>query len=328
MSREVTGKGIDAGVAPLESGVDTRPASPSSLGLSAARRSSPAGDRSGKLVAGRYRVLDLLGRGGMGSVWLALDRALARTVAIKEVTEYETTTPATPESPALREARAASRVSHPGVVQVYDLVAWGGREWIVMEALSGTTLAQAIRLEGSLSVERVVDIGLRLLEALQALHREGVIHGDLKPSNVQLSGTGRPVLTDFGLASGPRDAASGEHAYFGGSPPYMAPETVLTGTRSVASDLFSLGATLYEAAEGRRPFDKDSPIATALAVLSDSPTPAVHGTPLGEVIDGLLIKDPHGRLSAQDAYARLKEIESEMIWLTPRSDSPVSATAC
>jgi serine/threonine protein kinase len=284
-------------------------------------------DRSGQLVAGRYRILRLLGRGGMGWVWLAVDCVLRRPVALKEAWRPEGTTDGGQEGSPLREARAVCAVTHPGVVQVYDLVVEGGREWIVMEALSGSTLAEAIRQQGRLPVPRVVDIGLRLLEALQAVHREGLVHGDLKPSNVQLEGTGRPVLTDFGLASGAGDAAWTEVGHFVGSPPYTAPEVIRTGIRSPASDLFALGATLYHAAEGRRPFEDEGPVAITLAVLHHSPTPALDAAPLGQLIDGLLVKDPHQRLRAPDAYAWLKEIESELTWSTPGVGSSLDLVA-
>jgi serine/threonine protein kinase len=267
-------------------------------------------DRSGHLVAGRYRILRRLGQGGMGSVWFAVDNVLTRAVALKELRE-----PA--EDPrggghALREARAASVVSHPGVVQVFDVVVDDCREWIVMEALTGTTLRQAIRDAGSLPPERLLAVGLGLLDALQALHREGVVHGDVKPGNVQLTETGQPVLTDFGLASGTAPAAVGASPFVTGSPPYMAPEVIRGGPRGVASDCFSLGATLYEAAVGRRPFEGATPVESATAVLSHSPPPPLQAAPLGRVIESLLVKDPRRRLGVEMALAWLREIASDL----------------
>jgi serine/threonine protein kinase len=280
-------------------------------------------DRSGQLIADRYRILRLLGRGGMGSVWLALDCVLNRPVALKESWRSKDTADGDQDSTALREARAASAVSHPGVVQIYDLVVDHGRQWIVMEALSGTTLAQLIKHEGRLPVGRVVSIGLGLLTTVQAIHREGIVHGDIKPSNVQLAATGCPVLTDFGLATSTnRAAAVPPDGLVAGSPPYLAPEVIRNGSRSPASDLFALGATLYEAAEGVRPFDEATPVATTLAVLHHSPRPALQGSPVGQVIDGLLIKDPARRLDAQDAHSWLTEIESELT--RPPSSPPLT----
>jgi eukaryotic-like serine/threonine-protein kinase len=151
-----------------------------------------------------------------------------------------------------------------------------------------------------------------VLEALKAVHAEGVIHGDLKPGNVMLTGSGRPILTDFGLASLGDDPADLEPSQIVGSPPYMSPEMIRTGKRAAASDLFALGATLYEAAEGRRPFVDDSPEATLLSVLHHDPEPALGGTLLGRIIDGLLIKNPRHRLTAHEAHALLKQAESEL----------------
>jgi serine/threonine protein kinase len=284
----------------LDQGPDTR-------GTAALRA-----ERAGLLVSGRYRILRLLGRGGMGAVWLAVDCVLARPVALKESWRPH---PAcgSGDSPLMREARVACAVSDPGVVQVYDFVIEGDREWIVMEALSGVTLAQTIRQQGRLPVPRVIDIGLRLLETLEAVHREGFLHGDLKPSNVQLDGTGRAVLTDFGLASGPDVAGERGAGPVMGSPPYLAPEVIRTGIRSPASDLFALGATLYEAAAGRRRFDDGSAIATALDGSPQVPAPALDGGPVGQVIDQLMTSDPRRRLPVVEARAWLKEIEAGLV---------------
>jgi serine/threonine protein kinase len=289
-------------------GLDTAPAT-------SGDRARPAGgatsgpDRTGELVAGRYRIVRRLGQGGMGSVWLAVDGTLGREVALKELKDLYLPTLEVPcEDLTLQEARAAAAVFHPGVVQVYDLVVSGAREWIVMEALAGITLTRAILENGALPVETLVPLALRLLEALHAIHDNGVVHGDIKPCNVQLTAPGRPVLTDFGLASRSQDGERISH--YAGSPPYMAPETIRTGVRSRASDLFALGGTLYAAAEGRRPFSEATPAGTAIAVLHKDPEIALRGAPLGRVIDGLLIKDPRQRLGLEDAYARLLAIES------------------
>jgi serine/threonine protein kinase len=272
-----------------------------------------ARDRSGELIADRFRIVRRLGEGGMGSVWLAVDCVLKRSVALKELKQpWGAFDEVPPAGMALREARAAAAVSHPGVVQIYDVVVWEACEWIVMEALAGTTLTDAIRETGALPPETLVPIALRLLEALEAIHRRGIVHGDIKPSNVQLTAPGRPVLTDFGLASSV-EAAGGTSPYGAGSPPYMAPETIKTGVRSPASDLFALGATLYEAAEGCRPFNAATPADTAIAVLRHHPTPALQGTRLGELIDGLLVKDQQQRLGRGDAYSRLRALEAELV---------------
>jgi serine/threonine protein kinase len=291
-------------------------------------RHIPDEDRSGRLVAGRYRILRLLGRGGMGAVWLAVDCVLARTVALKESTRSRVCTGDGADDPQLREARAACAISHPGVVQVHDLVTDGGRWWIVMEALTGHTLAETVQWRGPLSVTHAVDLGLRLLEALQAVHGCGLVHGDVKPGNVHLTASGRPVLTDFGLAIGSGSRAWQDGGYVVGSPAHTAPEVVRSGVRTPASDLFALGSTLYYAVEGVRPFWAGDPVATTFAVLHDSPDPALGGAPLGQVVDGLLDKDPARRLRAEDAYTWLKEIESELTWSSVDPLDPADAASC
>jgi serine/threonine protein kinase len=252
--------------------------------------------------------------GGMGTVWLAADKVLVRPVAIKEFTLPEEVIDRTAASArVLSEAQAAAQVSHPGVVGVYDLAAEDGQLWIVMEALSGQTLAHAIREQGRLDPGRVVDIAVQLLEALQAVHHEGIIHRDVKPSNVQLSAESRVVLTDFGLASRDGKAPPIKPGQVVGSPPYMAPESIHEGRFGPASDLFSLGATLYAAIEGRQPFDELSTWSTLEAVKNEDPPPARHAGCLRPVIDGLLTKDPDARLVLSEAHQYLKAVQSELI---------------
>jgi len=268
---------------------------------------------SGRLVAGRYRVQHLLGRGGMGAVWLARDELLRRPIAIKELRLPETVTDSTfASSSLLREAQAASQISHPGVVSVYDVAVEDGRSWMVMEALGGQNLAQAIRQQGRLPVAQVVDIAVQLLEALQAVHREGIIHRDVKPSNVQICAASRVVLTDFGLAAGCDVEPADEAGHVFGSPPYMAPEAIREGRIGPASDLFSLGATLYAAVEGRQPFQDLTPFSTLVTVMHEPPAPALHAGCLGPVIEGLLTKDPDQRLGLHQASLWLKAVEFEL----------------
>jgi serine/threonine protein kinase len=246
-----------------------------------------------RLVAGRYRLERVLGRGGMGNVWLARDEILGRPVAIKELMlPEEVIDRRAATARVLGEAQAAAQVNHPGVVEVHDLAVQDGRLWIVMEALPGQTLAHAIRERGRISTGRVVEIALQLLEALQAVHREGIIHRDVKPSNVQLSIGNRAVLIDFGLAVRDGKVPPIKPGQIVGSPPYMAPESIREGRFGPESDLFSLGATLYAAVEGRQPFCELSTFSVLRAVQDESPPPARHAGCLRPVIDGLLTKDP------------------------------------
>jgi serine/threonine protein kinase len=251
----------------------------------------------------------------MGAVWLARDEMLLRDVALKELRIRETGVGDSPTTQGLllSEAQAASQVSHPGVVRVYDVVVEDDGAWIVMEALSGSTLAQVIRRDGPLPVRQVVDIGLQLADALRAVHREGIIHRDVKPSNVQLSPNGRVVLTDFGLASRDPAPPTDHRGYVYGSPPYMAPEALVERRFSPASDLFSLGATLYTAVEGRQPFGELTPFSAVTAEMQDPPHPPVHAAGLRPVIDGLLAKDPDERLGMDEVFRGLKEVEIELV---------------
>jgi len=263
-----------------------------------------------QVVARRYRLRSLLGRGGMGWVWLADDEVLHRPVALKQVLLIDPGSAATHTAAwtlALKEARAAARVDHVGVVKIYDVVEEDRCPWIVMELLSGRTLGEAVTAAGPLPVHRVTRVGLCLLDVLQATHHAGMVHRDVKPGNVYLCDGGRVVLTDFGIASsiGDADPATGP---FRGSPPYLAPELLDGGHAGPASDLYSLGATLFAGVEGRPPFDGDSLLATLAAMASDAPAPFLRAGPLRAVIEGLLATDPGRRMNAGQARAALRAI--------------------
>ncbi|WP_199747925.1 protein kinase domain-containing protein [Actinomadura sp. WAC 06369] len=205
------------------------------------------------VLAGRYRRLDRIGRGGMGSVWRAHDIDLDREVAVKElwvpeqVGEQER---AVWYARMEREARAAARLRHPGIVTVYDRVRGDdGRPWIVMELVRGRSLDRVLAEDGALPVQRVAEIGLAMLDALTAAHAKGVVHRDVKPANVLLEGE-RVLLTDFGIAAVEGDATLTRTGAILGTPAYMSPEQVEGGDVAPASDLWSLGATLYAAVGG------------------------------------------------------------------------------
>ena len=266
----------------------------------------PSG-RTGRLVAGRYRLQALLGRGGMGRVWLADDEVLRRSVALKQIILSglrSATMRAEAWDCAFREARAAAQVGHSGAVGIYDVVEDGSCPWIVMEPLSGRTLREALLADGPLPVDEVTRIGLALLDVLQATHDAGVVHLDVKPGNVHLCDDARVVLTDFGIACAIDDVPSA--GTLAGSPAYVAPERVDSGEFGPAADLYSLGATLFAAVEGRPPFDRGSAHATFTAVVTDAPAPFEHAGKLRPVIEGLLAKDPGRRLDADQARAALR----------------------
>ncbi|WP_425558099.1 protein kinase domain-containing protein [Cryptosporangium japonicum] len=234
----------------------------------------------------------------MGTVWRAFDELLRREVAVKEVL-----LPAGIPAPeravlcerTLREARAAAALNHPAVIRVYDVVNDGDRPWIVMELLDAASLADTLRDEGPLPYDRVAEIGLAVLGALEAAHRVGVLHRDVKPGNVLLGIDGRVTLTDFGVARSPNESPLTSTGLLLGSPQYIAPERARGRSFGPPSDLFSLGATLYTAVEGRPPFDRGDPLPTMTAVVVEPPDQMAFAGPLAPVLLGLLEKDPEQR---------------------------------
>ncbi|MEU4623965.1 protein kinase [Actinoplanes sp. NPDC023801] len=267
---------------------------------------------SARVVGGRYRLDGWLGRGGMGAVWQAHDTLLGRDVAVKEI--Y---LPGDGDGPvdadehavrrAMREARAAARLRHPGIVTVHDVVVQDGRPWIVMELISGPSLAAAIREHGLLTEHRCAAIGLQVLDALRAAHREGVLHRDVKPANILLDAD-RVVLTDFGIAAVDDATALTTAGQMIGSPAYLAPERVNGRPATAASDLWSLGVTLYTAVTGRPPFHGADTQGTLAAVLHGRPATPAHAGQLWPVLKGLLAKDPAHRLTADRARPLLEAV--------------------
>ncbi|TCN44781.1 serine/threonine protein kinase [Kribbella orskensis] len=282
--------------------------------ISTAGRFRGSAQPSGRLIAGRYRLQSLLGRGGMGRVWLAEDELLRRPVALKQYlatdAESEDASRAA-RARALYEARAAAQVNHRGVVRIHDVVREGSRPWIVMEPLSGRTLAEMLADEGPQPIDRVIDLALRLLDALTAVHQAGVVHRDVKPANVQLCDDGRVVLTDFGIACLKDEELDFPRDVLEGSPAFISPEQLRGERPAPASDLFSLGATLYAVIEGRAPFAKADVWATLTAVVEDSPRPSPRAGRLGAVIEGLLAKEAARRLTADAARAALLALQPQ-----------------
>ena len=262
----------------------------------------------GRVVGGRYRIRSLLGRGGMGRVWRAEDQATKRPVALKQLL-VRGPRPAemcvATYSSALREARAATWVDHIGAVKIYDVVEDRG-PWIVMELLQGRTLKDAGRAEGRLPVDEVARVGLCLVDVLRAIHGVDLVHCDVKPGNVHLGVSGRVVLFDFGIATATGDHARTATGEFAGSPAYVAPERIRGAAVAPTCDLFSLGATLFAAVEGRSPFDQGSSLDTLIAVARGTPAPFVRAGPLAPVIAGLLTRDPEQRLTLDEAEAAIR----------------------
>jgi hypothetical protein len=247
----------------------------------------------------------------MGTVWRATDTVLRRDVAVKEVVLPPGLAPVDRDSMyqrTLREARAAAALSHPAVVQVYDVVTEGGRPWIVMELLQSRSLAEMIVEDGPLAPRAVAKIGIALLGALEVAHAAGVLHRDVKPANVLISSDGRCVLTDFGVARMPTDAELTSPGMVLGSPHFISPERAVGASFGPPSDLFSLGVTLYTAVEGRPPFDKPDPFETMRAVVEEPPAPAMRAGALSGVLYGLLEKNPDRRWDVETARSVLREL--------------------
>ncbi|BEL12202.1 hypothetical protein Q0Z83_103930 [Actinoplanes sichuanensis] len=261
---------------------------------------------SGRVIAGRYRLGRMLGRGGMGAVWQAEDTLLGRDVALKEVSG--TGQPSDPQvRRTLREAQAAARLRHPSIVTVYDVVTDEGAPWIVMELVEGRSLAETIAEHGLLTERRTAEIGLHVLDALRAAHREGIAHRDVKPANILLE-EGRVVLTDFGIAAIDDATALTATGQMVGSPAYLAPERIDGRPATAAADLWSLGVTLYTAVTGRSPFQREDTQATLAAILHHRPETPPHAGRLWPVIKGLLDKDPVRRLGAEQARELLANV--------------------
>jgi serine/threonine protein kinase len=291
------------------------------------------------MLGGRYRLQSQIGRGGMGTVWHAHDELLDRDVAVKALLLPSDFTPAEYDEiyeRTLREARLAARLSHAAIVNIYDIVEEEDRPWIVMELIHVPSLRELIDEHGPLEPLLVAKIGLQLANGLLVAHEAGILHRDVKPGNVLVDETRsvRAVLTDFGVARAHSDATTIKTDVLTGSAAYMAPERVDGQPAVPASDLWSLGATLYEAAEGKPPFKRPETVASLVAVLNDDAAPAEKAGPLGPVIDGLLRKDPDERLTAAEAVAVLERVidepsdePSELLEMfqSSRSDSTASS---
>ena len=264
-----------------------------------------------RMLAGRYRLGARLGRGGMGTVWHAVDEMLDREVAVKELSVGHLAEEDLQivQSRMKQEARAAARIKHPGVITIHDVLEQDGKPWIVMELIDGRSLAELVEQEGTLNAREAAGIGAQVLAALHRGHQVGVIHRDVKPANVLLEhNTGRVVLTDFGIATYEGDSALTRTGDLIGSPDYLAPERVHGSRPGPASDLWGLGATLFAAVEGESPFRRDSPLTTLTAVVTDPlPEPRNAGA-LTPVLRALLSKDPAERPSAPDAIRLLQRV--------------------
>ena len=275
------------------------------------------------MIAARYAVLEEIGRGGMGIVWLAEDRTIGRRVAIKELhlpAGIAREERAVLEERVLREARAAGRLNDPGVVTVYDVLQEAGSTYIVMELIQAPTLTAVVRERGPLPQDAVARLAEQLLSALESAHAAGIVHRDVKPSNIMVLPNGRVKLTDFGIAQAMDDPRLTTSGMLVGSPTYMAPERIRDGHADPGSDLWALGAVLYFAVEGHSPFERSSTAATMHAILNEVPYLTRCQGPLASVITGLLNTVPAARPTAAQVRGLLTASPAES---TQRISSPM-----
>ncbi|MGP3956544.1 protein kinase domain-containing protein [Nonomuraea sp. 3N208] len=271
---------------------------------------SGAPQSQGRLIGRRYRLMSPVGRGGMGMVWHAHDVLLDRDVAVKElILPYglDHAGKQVAHRRMLREARSAARLTHPGIVTVHDVVEEDGRPWIVMELVRAWSLEQAVRQSGPLPVIQTAEIGIRVLDALTHAHAAGILHRDIKPGNVLLT-QDRVVLTDFGIAAIEGDVNITQTGLLMGSPAYIPPERLSGQPITQAADLWSFGATLYAAVEGRPPYEGPDPVAVLGQVLTQDPITPQRAGSLMPVIEGLLRKSPVERLTAVQVMEMLEAV--------------------
>jgi serine/threonine protein kinase len=285
----------------------------------------------GDLIGGQFRLEAEIGRGGFGVVWRARDERLGRDVAAKKLFAPASASAGSDEAAAeevrrrtLREARSAARIDHPGAVRIFDVVRQDGAPWIIMELLDGRSLSALVEEAGPLSPAQAADIGARLARALAAAHRAGVVHRDVNPANVLVT-SNRVVLTDFGIAVIEGDSSLTRSGVVMGSPAFTAPERARGEPAVPASDLWSLGATLYYAVEGHRPFTGTNANAVQYAILTSDPPPPERAGPLAPVLERLLDKDASARPSATelaDALAEIVRAEAKRSGVRPMPSVP------
>lgn len=269
---------------------------------------------SQRLIAERYRLRRVIGRGATGVVWLAYDEVLHRQIAVKEV-QLPVGMPAPEASDirerTLREARAIAALTHPNVVAVYDVARQGVEPFVVMELVRGRSLAQLITRIGPLNTEQAAVVADAIAAGLDMAHRRGITHRDVKPGNVLVGGDGQVKLTDFGISRNVSEATMTSSGIILGTPAYMAPEMAAGDDVTTAADLWSFGATLFAGVEGRPPYDKGDALATVNEIVDGEIPRVADEAPLADVITGLMAKDPAERMSLMEVRRRIRSLLPE-----------------
>ncbi|WP_067547530.1 serine/threonine-protein kinase [Nocardia crassostreae] len=257
-------------------------------------------EKPGRLIGGRYRLVEVLGAGAFGEVWRARDELLRVDVAAKRIAGLPGPGVGEQIFRAAREARNAAQLrDHPNVVGVHDVLAEDADTWIIMQLVDGCSLREYLDRNGTLTREHALDLARRLLGALVTAHAAGIVHRDIKPANIMMAADGGVLLADFGISAQQEDTQLTATGIFIGTPAYAAPERLWGDDRGAIGDLFSLGVTLYEAIEGRRPFAVDARSGTAR-----EPTKCGE---LATLVMRLLRKDPQRRPTAATALAELPD---------------------
>ena len=251
------------------------------------------------LIADRYRLLRRIGSGGMGVVWEGMDERLERRVALKQFyrqSEGSSREAELANQRALREARLTARLQHPHAVPVFDAVEQDGQLWLIMQFIPSITLAAVLQESGPLQPNEAAKVGAEVASALAAAHAVGIVHRDVKPGNILITDDGTALISDFGIARALGDATLTSSGMIHGTPAYLAPEVARGGEADFASDVFSLGSTLYSALEGRPPFGiDDNTMALLHRVASGQFTPPQHSGVLTPVILQMLSTEPDAR---------------------------------
>jgi serine/threonine protein kinase len=271
---------------------------------------------NGELIAGRYRLISRLGSGAMGVVWQARDERLHRSVAIKQLLlprELSDIEVEEANRRAMREARITARLHHPHAIAVYDVVDHNNQSFLIMEYLPSESLATVLSRQGALLPETVARIGSQISSALGAAHRVGIVHRDVKPGNVLLTEDGTAKITDFGVSHAVGEVTVTATGILLGTPAYLAPEVAQGQSADLASDVFSLGATLYTALEGAPPFGlNDNAIALLHQVASGQITPPQRCGPLTPLLLDLLQRNPEQRPTMQQTHKALAALAADL----------------